>query len=245
METFIAGPNAIKPHPVVILYMDIWGVRDELYDIARALCAQGYVGVVPDLYHRDGRIRFEFRDAAGRMVSEFNLGEKDRAEVMAAAQRLTNAMVIADTRDLVHWLEAQEFTMRGPMGAVGFCMGGRHALCAAAAWPEHIRATACLHGTLLVSDKPDSPHLHVDKLRGEVYCGFGEKDDFTPEPLRQKLEELFHGRSARYRYAVHPGAQHGYSLPQRDVHDAQAAAADWQAIYAMYERVLRNASTGR
>ena len=65
------------------------------------------------------------------------------------------------------------------------------------------------------------------------------------EPLRQKLEELFHGRSARYRYAVHPGAQHGYSLPQRDVHDAQAAAADWQAIYAMYERVLRNASTGR
>jgi carboxymethylenebutenolidase len=35
METFITRPQDGGPFGPVILYMDIWGVREELYDIAR------------------------------------------------------------------------------------------------------------------------------------------------------------------------------------------------------------------
>lgn len=243
METFIAGPNAIKPHPLVIIYMDAQGIRDEFYDIARALCAKGYVGVVPDLYHRDGTVRFDFRDAAGRTLSEANLDDEKRMMVLTAARRVTNAMAAVDTRALLRWLDAQEFKSRGPVGAIGYAMGGRLALCAAAAWPDYIRATAALHGTLLASDQPDSPHLKYNRIQGEVYCGFGEKDRFGAEPVRAKVENAFRDAGANYRFAVHAGADHGYALPNRDIFDTEATASDWDAIYAMYDRVLRRSHT--
>ena len=41
METFIAHPGEGGPFPAVILYMDVWGVREELYDIARGVAAVG------------------------------------------------------------------------------------------------------------------------------------------------------------------------------------------------------------
>ncbi len=239
METFIAGPNAIRPHPLVVVYMDARGIRDELYEIARGLCAKGYVGVVPDLYHREGKVRFDFRDAAGRTMSEAKLNEEQRATLLATARRVTDEIAVSDTRALLRWLDAQEFKNRGPIGAVGYSMGARLALCAAASWPDHVRATAALHGTMLVVDKPNSPHLGFNRIQGEVYCGFGEKDHFASEPIRETLEQAFRGAGARYCFAVHPGADHGYALPERDVHDASATASDWDAIYAMYDRVLR------
>ena len=35
MKTFVTHPEQGGPYPAVIVYMDLWGVRDELYDIAR------------------------------------------------------------------------------------------------------------------------------------------------------------------------------------------------------------------
>jgi carboxymethylenebutenolidase len=70
METFIAHPGDSDPHPAVILYMDIWGVREELYDIARNVASVGYYAMVPDLYYRQGKIRDRnLFDAKGRTVS--------------------------------------------------------------------------------------------------------------------------------------------------------------------------------
>src|SRR5665213_42158 len=42
METFIAHPGINGPHPAIIVYMDIWGVREELFDIARNVASVGY-----------------------------------------------------------------------------------------------------------------------------------------------------------------------------------------------------------
>ena len=61
METFFNRPEAGGRFPAVIVYMDIWGVREELFDIARRIAAAGYCGIVPDLYYREGRKRFDTR----------------------------------------------------------------------------------------------------------------------------------------------------------------------------------------
>ena len=37
METFITHPEEGGPFPAVVLYMDIWGVREELYDAGRQI----------------------------------------------------------------------------------------------------------------------------------------------------------------------------------------------------------------
>ena len=54
----------------------------------------------------------------------------------------------------------------------------------------------------------------------------------------RKLEELLKPCHVRYRFTVHPGAEHGYSLPDRDVHDKKATARDWEQIFAMLRRQL-------
>ena len=41
-----------------------------------------------------------------------------------------------------------------------------------------------------------------------------------------------------YIYEVHPGAEHGYALPDRDIHDQRAANRDWELIFAMFRRQL-------
>ena len=52
METFITHPNGDGPSPLVILYMDVWGLREELFDIARRIATVGYYCAVPDFYSR-------------------------------------------------------------------------------------------------------------------------------------------------------------------------------------------------
>jgi carboxymethylenebutenolidase len=42
MEAFITHPEEHGPFPAVIIYMDVWGVREELYDIARRVGTVGH-----------------------------------------------------------------------------------------------------------------------------------------------------------------------------------------------------------
>jgi carboxymethylenebutenolidase len=124
------------------------------------------------------------------------------------------------------------------MGGIGYCMGGRHVLCAAASFPERFAACASLHGTALRSDQADSPHRLADRVRGSVYCGFGEKDLHTPPRLVNAIANAFSHPRVHYDCLVHPQAEHGYALPDRDVFDKQAANRDWERIFAMFRRRL-------
>ena len=117
-------------------------------------------------------------------------------------------------------------------------MGGRHVLQAAARYPSRFKATACLHGTTIISDKPDSPHRFVKDMRGEVYCGFAESDQYAPLPMVAEWNELMKLSDAKYRYEIHSGAEHGYALPDRDLYHKAAAERDWELIFPMYRRQL-------
>ena len=97
-----------------------------------------------------------------------------------------------------------------------------------------------MHGTRLVNDKPDSPHRFVDKMRGEIYCGFAEKDELAPPVDHRDAGQAVRRLQAnvRYRSIVHPGTVHGYALPDRDIFDKAAANRDWENIFAMFRRQL-------
>ncbi|MBM3560261.1 MAG: dienelactone hydrolase family protein, partial [Alphaproteobacteria bacterium] len=53
--------------------MDVWGVREQLFDIARRIATVGYCCLVPDLYYRVAWAPFDLRDATGRTVSLLRL----------------------------------------------------------------------------------------------------------------------------------------------------------------------------
>ena len=125
MKTFVTHPEQDGPFPAVVIYMDFWGAREELYDIARWLAAVGFFCVVPDLYYRQGIVVNEIHNAQGKMVSLNRLDEATHAKVLEPLKKLTDAEVMDDTVSLLHFLDKESTVRPGPKGCVGFCLGGR------------------------------------------------------------------------------------------------------------------------
>lgn len=239
METFITHPEEGGPFPAVVLYMDIWGVREELFDAARRIGTVGYTVLVPDLYYRWGKVRFDFRNDLGQALSGFNLDEATRNMVVEQWQKLTNKMAMDDTAAMLEFVKSEP-VRAGGKGSIGYCMGGRHVLCAAGEFPEHFVAGAALHGTRMLGDTlhGPAPLRLAGRFRGEIYCGFAEHDRHMTTEQIGEMAELMKPHPVKYGYAVHPGAIHGYSLPRRDVYDKAAAERDWERTFAMFHRQI-------
>lgn len=238
MDAYAAHPAGAGPFPLIVMFMDVWGLREELFALTRRVAAQGYVCIVPNLYYRKGKLRYERRNAAGKMASFDTLPQDLQTEMIAHARGISRQMTRVDVGAILDFARGQPVG-EGPSGSVGFCLGGRIAFFAAQEFPDRFRATASLHGTLLVSDAPDSAHRMAHLMRGEVYCGHAEHDRFSAPELLAALDAALGGRADLvYRSNFHKGAHHGYSLPDRDVHDAAAAEADWREIFAMFSRQL-------
>ena len=236
MQAFVTHPAENGPFPAVIVYMDVFGLREELYDVARRIATVGYYAMVPDFYYRNGKMRIAF-PAHKRRWTLADLDKEQEAGARAAGKALTNTMAVEDTGAILKFLESEP-VKPGPKGAIGYCLGGRLAMCAAANFPHHFRAVGVFHPSTLVSDNPTSPHRFADNFRGEVYCGFPEDDPLAPTSTINTLARVFSRSRADYRYNRHMGAIHGYGLPERDVHHKQAANRDWAAIFAMFRRQI-------
>src|SRR5215472_791992 len=109
-------------------------------------------------------------------------------------------MVVPDSEAILDFLGCGEPVRQGPVGSIGFCMGGRHVIAVAGAYPERFVAGASLHGTQLVSERDDSPHRLAERLRGELYCGFAEKDPNATPLIFKALSEAFAEYAFRYFY---------------------------------------------
>jgi carboxymethylenebutenolidase len=246
MDAFVTHPQDGGPFPSVLILMDIWGLREELFDVARRVAVTGYHCIVPNFYYRQGPVRFGSRDERGRMKSFDSILPEEQARLRAQMALTKDELAMADLRSVLEFLRSEP-AKAGPKGLIGYCLGGRYALQAAAYYPEDFLASASLHGTRLVSDQALSPHKLAAKCRGEIYCGFAEHDDLAPPATRQALEDAFaRNPNIHYCHVVHAGAEHGYALPDRDVYDKQAGNRDWENIFAMLRRMLGpGATSGR
>lgn len=245
MDAYAAHPDSGGPFPLVVLFMDVWGLRDELFAITRRVASHGYYCVVPNLFYRKGKFRYERRSAAGKLVSFDTLPAALQEEMRGNANTLNRQTARTDIAAILDFCRDQPVA-KGAAGSIGFCMGGRIALHAGQEFPQTFQANASLHGTWLVTDAPDSPHRLAHLMRGEVYCGYGAHDRFATPEIVAAMERGFTGQpQLGYRFKVHADAGHGYALPDRDVHDHEAAEDDWREIFAMFERQLGGSARPR
>ena len=239
MPTFVALPVGQGPFPATILYMDIWGMRDQLRNIARFVAKNGFVCAAPSLYYRAGNTHFDYRHTDGRTKSISILADEDRNELLNYNAHLTDDMVVSDTAALISQLRQIDCVSDGFAGCFGYCMGGRHVVKVAAALPDVFRATASFHGTSLATSKPDSPHRLSQNIKGEIYFGIGANDPFTPPDLVETVRAAFMASDATTTFTNHEETEHGYALPDRDVYNERATNRDWEQIFAMFKRMLR------
>jgi carboxymethylenebutenolidase len=229
MPTFAVCPDGPGDYPGIILYMDAPGIREELRNMARRIAKHGYFCLLPDMYYRLGTIRLDFTHRDDAMM----------AVMRAAMNSLSNPFVVDDTAGLLAYLDAQDRAKPGPVGCVGHCMSGQYITTVAARFPHRMAAAASLYGVGIITDKEDSPHLLLDRIKGELYYAFAETDHAVPPHIPDDLKQTLDNANAKYELKVFPGTQHGFCFPERVVYDALAAEETWSKIIAMWDRNLK------
>ena len=97
-------------------------------------------------------------------------------------------------------------------------MSGQHITNAAAFFPHRIKAAASLYGVGIITDKEDSPHLHLDKIKGELYYAFAETDRSVPPNIPGDLAKLLAKTNVKHEIKTFPGTEHGFAFPERAVY---------------------------
>jgi carboxymethylenebutenolidase len=226
---FAACPEGPGQFPGIILYMDAPGFRDELRVMGRRIAKYGYFCLVPDLYYRLGTIRFDIPRRNDAMSGV----------IRAAMQSLSNTAVAEDTAGMIAFLDGQDQAKPGPLGCVGHCMSGPFAVTAAARFPR-MTAAASLYGVDMVTDKPDSPHRVLDRVKGELFLGFAEVDPAVPATVVPELRSAAETLGKRCRIRIYGnGVHHGFCFTGRPDYDPVAAEDSWADVVDLWDRNLK------
>ena len=227
LDAVLFLPADTGPWPLVVFYMDAFGLRPSLTDMAGRLVEAGYAVLQPNLYWRSGPFApFE----PSKTFSD--PGERER--VMKLLNSVRVEQVVVDTLALIDEVAADPRIRAEHFGCVGYCMGGRIAFGVATELPDRVVACAAIHPGGLVTDAPDSPHRKAGRIRGVVYLGIADEDgSCTPEHQKALREALGEAR-VRYTLDLYPGARHGFAVPDHSVYDAEAAERHWARVLALF-----------
>jgi len=236
-DAALVHPQGKGRWPAVILFPDAFGLRPAMRDMAKRLSADGYAVLVPNPYYRSTKAPgvgpgFDFANPA------------DRAKLDVLRAPLTSAAVMQDATAYVAFLDSQAaVNPQAKIGVVGYCMGGAMTMQAAAAVPARVGAGASFHGGGLVTDKPDSPHLLVPKIKAQYYFGIAANDDQRQPEAKIKLKEAFRAADLAAKIEVYEGTLHGWCVKDmplqagKPVYDEAQAERAWNELIALYKRV--------
>lgn len=234
VEAIVGRPDAGE-HPGVLFLMDAIGVRPQIEAMVARIASWGYVVMAPNLFHREGTIeevRFDgdLSTPEGRAAFYASIGPR--------LASLTDEVVLADNAAYVAALRALDGVAPGPMGATGYCMGGRIAMRAASAHPEDVGAVGSFHGGNLATDAPESPHRFLGSARAEFVFGHADQDGSMPLEAIEVLEQALTEAGLEFTSAVYQGASHGYTMNDTASYNEAGAERHYTELRALFARRL-------
>jgi carboxymethylenebutenolidase len=230
-DAYLVHPSSGR-HPAVLMWPDIYGLRPAFRQMGKRLAGQGYAVLVVNPYYRTKHApvapeHADFDDPATRDA------------LMALAHTLTPATTLTDAKAFVGWLEAQPAVDRKrKMGTMGYCMTGPFTMRTAAEMPERIGAGASFHGGGLVTDKPDSPHLLIPKIRAHYLIAIAESDDRRQPEAKDVLRAAFAKAAVPAEIEVYPGTIHGWCPLDAKVYNHEQAERAWSRMLVLFKSSL-------
>jgi carboxymethylenebutenolidase len=238
-DAALVHPKGQGRWPAAILFVDAFGLRPTMRDMAKRLAQDGYIVLVPNPYYRSTKAPglppgFDFNNPADR---------KKLGELRAA---LTADAVARDALAYSAFLDANAPVKKSAkMGVFGYCMGGPMTMRAAAALPERVGAGASFHGGGLVTDQPDSPHLLVPKIKAQYYFGIAANDDASDPEAKTKLKDAFADAHLNAKIEVYDGCLHGWCVKDmphapdgKPIYNEAQAERAWNDLVVLFRHAV-------
>jgi carboxymethylenebutenolidase len=232
-NVWVLQPEGAGSWPGVILYMDAFGIRPAMIEMASHVASQGYVVLLPDLFYRFGPygpldpkevLKGDFRATVGPMMASSD-----------------NHKAAEDSAALLAYFDTRDDVKGSKIGTVGFCMGGGMALTTAAYYPDRVAAAASFHGGNLATDQPTSPHLLMSKVKAEVLVAGADQDHSYPPDMAERFKAALTEAGVKHKSEIYEGKLHGWMKPDMPVFDAAGAERGWNELFALYARTLKPA----
>jgi carboxymethylenebutenolidase len=229
---YLCTPPGDGPWPGVLMYMDGPGMRPAVQELAERLSSSGYAVLLPDYFYRSG----DYLPIDAKLVfGDAELFAQHRARFMDLA---TPKNVMSDTEAFLKFMDGRQEIASGPIGVVGYCMGGRLALIAAGTYPKKIAVAASYHGGGLADETPTSPHLLAPKMKAKVYVAGAIEDAYFDDEQKQRLEEALAEARVDHIVETYP-AKHGWVPRDMPAYDADEAEHHWRTLVPLMDEVLK------
>ena len=197
LGAYRADPKG-TPKGGLVVVQEIFGVNHHIRAVCDRLAALGYVAVAPAVFDR--------------FVRDFECGYTPD-EIAHARSYLGNLNWDHMMADMS--AAAGDIKGIGPLGVIGFCMGGTAAFLAACRIPG-MKAAVAYYGVMIgkfADEKPKCP----------LQMHFGEKDEGIPMSTVDEIKK----KQPQAEIYVYPGAAHGFYCDERASYNKDAAALAW------------------
>jgi carboxymethylenebutenolidase len=186
------------PKGGLVVVQEIFGVNHHIRAVCDRLAAEGYVAVAPavfDRFQRDfesGYTPDEIAHARG-LLGSLNWDHM-MADITAAKDEMKGV---------------------GPVGVIGFCMGGTAAFLSACRIPG-LAASVCYYGGAIAK-------FADEKAKCPMQMHFGEKDESILMPAVEEIKK----KQPQAEIYVYPDAPHAFSNDDRASFRKEATDLSW------------------
>ncbi len=206
-EGYLAQPEGDGPFPAVVVIHEIFGLNDNIKDIARRFAAEGYVALAVDLFAGRNRAICMFRFIGQMMLNPLKNGS------------------IENLKDALTFLAEQPDVDAERLGAIGFCMGGGFAI----AWScsdNRLKAIAPYYAS--------NPRPLEAVARACPVVGSYPDKDFTAS-TGQKLDGELDRYNIPHDIKIYPNTRHSFFNDQGRSYAETAARDLWQRVLNFFE----------
>ena len=209
LGSYRADP-AGQPKGGLVVAQEIFGVNHHVRAVCDRLAALGYAAIAPAVFDR--------------FVRDFECGYTPD-EIAHARGYLGNL----NFDHMMHDMTAAKNELKGvgPIGVIGFCMGGTAAFLAACRIPG-IAAAVSYYGGMIgkfADEKPKCP----------LQMHFGEKDEGIPLATVEEIKK----KQPQAETYIYPGAPHGFYCDERASYRQDAADLAWSRTQEFLKKHMK------
>ncbi len=207
-EAYLARPEGEGPFPAILVIHEIFGLNENIKDIARRFANEGYAALAIDLFAGRNKAVCMFRFFGQLQFNPLNNSSID--DLKAGLSYLAGLPEVDSER----------------LGAIGFCMGGGFA----SAWAckdNRLKAIAPYYG---MSPRPIEAIQRSCPVVGSYPTG-----DFTTSH-GHKIEDALEKYNIPHDIKFYQGVRHSFFNDKGPTYNATAAQDSWGRVLAFFQQ---------